>query len=63
MAEKKKRPKGIAARAGKHTSKQVKVEFTQHRKQGGSVPSRMKGGRVRKPIPSIRSRRTRKNID
>lgn len=60
MAAKKKKPRGIAARAGKYTSKQVKVEFTEHRKQGGSVPNRMKGGRTRKPIPSIRSKRAKK---
>jgi hypothetical protein len=63
LAEKKRRPKGIAARAGKHASKQVKVEFTEHRKQGGSRPSAKKGGRVRKPIPSIRSNRRAKTID
>ncbi len=63
MAEKKRRPRGIAARAGKHASKSVKVEFTEDRKQGGSRPSAKKGGRVRKPIPSIRSRRSPKTID
>lgn len=62
MAKKIKRPKGIGARAGKHGQKQTKVEFTEDRKQGGSRPSAKKGGRVRKPIPSIRSKRA-KQID
>lgn len=60
MAKKIKRPQSIGARAGKHGQKQTKVEFTEDRKQGGSRPSAKKGGRVRKPIPSIRSKRAKK---
>ncbi len=59
----KRKPRGVAARAGKHGQKQVKVEFTEVRKEGGSKPSAKKGGRIRKPIPSIRSKTHRKRID
>ena len=63
MAEKK-RARGIASKVGKYSGKSVKVEFTEVRKQGGgSKPSRMKGGKVRKPAPTIRSRRKHTKID
>lgn len=65
MAEKKQaRARGIAAKVGKYSGKSVKVEFTEVRKSGGgSKPSRMKGGKVRKPTPTIRSRRKHTKID
>ena len=65
MAEKKRaRARGIAAKVGKYSGKSVKVEFTEVRKSGGgSKPSRMKGGKVRKPAPTIRSRRKHTKID
>jgi hypothetical protein len=53
-----KRPKSIGGRVGKHTSKSVKTEFTEDRKEGGGgKPSAKKGARVRRPIPTIRSRK------
>ncbi len=64
MAEKRARARGIAAKVGKYSGKSVKVEFTEVRKSGGgSKPSRMKGGKVRKPSPTIRSRRKHTKID
>lgn len=65
MAEKKaKRGRGIAAKVGKYSGKSVKVEFTEVRKSGGgSKPSRMKGGKIRKPKPTIRSRRGKTTIE
>jgi hypothetical protein len=60
----KKKPRGIASVAGKGGQKQTKVEFTEARKSGGgSKPSAKKGGKIRKPIPSIRSKTHRKRID
>ncbi len=56
-----KSPRSIGGRVGKHTSKSVKVEFTEERKSGGSKPSAKKGARVRKPIPTIRSRKRNKD--
>lgn len=53
-----KRPRSIGGRVGKHTAKSVNVEFTEERRTGGGgKPSAKKGGRIRKPIPTIRSRR------
>lgn len=53
-----KRPRSIGGRVGKHTAKSVKTEFTEDRKSGGGdKPSAKKGSRVRKPIPTIRSRK------
>lgn len=52
-----KRPRSIGGRVGKHTSKSVKVEFSEERKSGGSKPTGKEGSRVRKPLPTIRSRK------
>lgn len=59
-----KTPRSIGGKAGKHGAKQVRVEFTEARKEGGgATPSRKKGGKIRKPVPTISSRRKTKKID
>jgi hypothetical protein len=53
-----KRPRSIGGRVGKHNAKSVKTEFTEERREGGGgKPSAKKGSRIRKPIPTIRSRK------
>jgi|694.fasta_scaffold15502_12 hypothetical protein len=60
----KKRPRGIGAKAGKGGAKQVRVEFTEERKEGGGAkPNRKKGGKVRRPIPTVGGRKRRVQID
>lgn len=59
-----KRPRGIAAKAGKGGQKQVRVEFTESRKEGGGAkPNRKKGGKIRRPIPTVGGRKRRVKID
>jgi hypothetical protein len=59
-----KRPRGIPAKAGKGGAKQVRVEFTEARKEGGGArPNRKKGGKIRKPIPTVGGRKRHVKID
>jgi hypothetical protein len=59
-----KRPRGIGSKAGKGGAKQVRVEFTEERKEGGGArPNRKKGGKIRKPIPTVGGRKRRVKID
>jgi hypothetical protein len=59
-----KRPRGIAAKAGKAGQKQVRVELTEYRKEGGgAIPHRKKGGKIRKPVPTVGGRKRRVKID
>jgi hypothetical protein len=59
-----KRPRGIAAKAGKGGAKQVRVEFTEARREGGgAIPHRKKGGKIRKPVPTVGGKKRRPKID
>ena len=59
-----KKLRGIGAKAGKGGAKQVRVEFTEERKEGGGArPNRKKGGKIRKPIPTVGGRKRRVKID
>jgi hypothetical protein len=60
----KKKPRGIGAKAGKGGAKQVRVEFTEDRREGGGAkPNSKKGGKVRRPIPTVGGRKRRVKID